>query len=457
MRVAATTKRSGVAGRAAVAALAALVVGLVLSFVAAALLRSAAPGEQVLARVAPTPKLAVWTLAAAHGVPIEVTAGAQVESNQLSDIGELFGRPNLGTQASLVVRLAPLTLLALVGLLLALAMRTSAVEAADVLVASAIGGLVYGTGLALLAAGAGSWAGLNGSIVRFGVRASVSPLYALVAGFVWAAIFLAIGARSKPEVQARLSPLGRGVWTGMAAATKVATVTAIVALIALAIGQASKTSNLHINPRMGAVGVALFGVNVIATAIVVSFGAPLNVSFSAGPLAGWTRLGYFSAGQTSLSPARWLFVFVPLLSGLAAGRAMRRHVPRSQVVSAAVAFGAMWGVVLSVVAWMVRVRILSNFDIAAIAAGGGASINPLLAFPLGAVIAGVLSYVGMLGEPDAAVATADPAATEATDVPVTVASAEPDAAVASERTCDECGAAVPTDDRFCGACGQPVS
>jgi hypothetical protein len=252
----------------------------------------------------------------------------------------------------------------------------------------------------------------------------------------------------------------------MVAATKVGTVTAIVALIALAIGQASKTSNLHINAGMGVVGVGLFGVNAIATAIVVSFGAPLNVSFTAGPLARWTGLGYFSAGPSSLSPARWLFMFVPLLSGLAAGRAMRRHVPRSRVVSAAVAFGAMWGVALAVAAWVVRVRILSSFDIAAIAAGGGASINPLLAFILGAVIAGVLAYVGMLGEPDAAVLGAEPGsavAPIAPDVPVaTAASNAPvvaNAPVADEarRTCNACGAAVPAGDRFCGVCGLPAS
>ena len=64
------------AGRAAVAAIVALVAGLVFSFVLATALRSAAPGEGLLSRVAPTPKLAVWTFAAAHGVPVRVTSAA---------------------------------------------------------------------------------------------------------------------------------------------------------------------------------------------------------------------------------------------------------------------------------------------------------------------------------------------------------------------------------------------
>jgi hypothetical protein len=447
MRDAGRPMLSGIAGRAAVAAVAALVTGLVLSFVAAAWLRSAAPDSGLLSRVAPTQRLAVWTLSAAHGVPVEVTAGAEIESDRLKRIGRLFGREELGTSASLVVRLAPLTILLLAGLVLALTVRDTATEASDPFRAAVVAGPVYGAGLAVLAASAGSWAGLEGRIVRFGVGASVSPLYAFVAGGVWAALFAAIGALARSDVRIKLSPLVRGLWSGSMTAARVAALTAIGGLVVLGVAQASSAGGVDVDPKIGAVGLVLFGVNVVATAVVVSHGPPLAVAFTAGPLAGWSRIGYVPAGQTSLSPARFVFVLVPLLSCLYAGRAMKRHVRRSDAGRAAVTFGLLWGAALAVLALVLRVRVLSSFDIASLEAGGGASINALFAFVSGTVIATVLSYAGMVSGPEffgPQDATARAGAT-----PPALSAPRP-------VVCEACGSQVPSGDAFCGACGRPV-
>jgi hypothetical protein len=428
-----------VLGRGAAAAVAALVAGVIVSFIAAALVRSAAPGEQILSRVAPTPKLAVWTFAAAHGVPVEVVAGAEVEGEPLRRIGEIFGRDELGTGASLAVRLAPMTLLAIVALILMLSMREPGLTPADAAGAAASAGVIYGAGLALVAASAGSWAGLDGRIVRFGVGASVSPVYAFVAGAVWAALFSAVGALSHPIVRAQLSMFVRGVWAGGVRSVLVAASASTGALTVLGVAQAGEAGGIDLDPKLAGAGLALFVVNLIATGVVLSFGVPMDVAFSAGPLARFTSIGYVPAGA-ELSPARWVFVVVPILTGLYAGRAMRKHIARSDAGRAAVCFGVLWGVVLAVLALLLRVRVLSSFDIAAIQAGGGATINAVVAFVLGTVIAGVLSYVGLV------TGRAEPAAQ-----PAAVAVPQ------RPRTCDACGSAVPAGDSFCGVCGRPVA
>jgi hypothetical protein len=167
---------------------------------------------------------------------------------------------------------------------------------------------------------------------------------------------------------------------------------------------------------------------------------PMDVAFSAGPLARFTSIGYVPAGA-ELSPARWVFVLVPVLTALAAGRAMRKHVDRSDAARAAAVFGVLWGIALAVLALLLRVRILSSFDIAAIEAGGGATINAILAFVLGTVIAGVLAYVGLVTARDESRATQAPAPV----IPQRF------------RTCEACGSEVPVGDSFCGVCGRPVA
>ncbi len=432
------TAHSGVVFRGAAAAVAALIAGVIVSFIAAALLRSAAPGEQILSRVAPTPKLAVWTFAAAHGVPIEVVAGAEVESDRLRRIGELFGRDELGSRASLTVRLAPMTLLAVVALVLMLSMRERGLGPRDVAGAAASAGVIYGAGLALLAAAAGSWAGLDSSLVRFGVGASVSPLYAFVAGAGWAAVFSAVGVLSHPLLRAQLSMFVRGVWAGAVRGVLVAATVSTAALIALGIAQASKAGGIDIDPKLAGAGLALFVVNVIATGIVVSVGVPMDVAFSAGPLARFTSIGYVPSGA-ELPAARWVFVLVPVLSGLAAGRAMRSHVARSDAARASLTFGVGWGVLLAVLALMLRVRVLSNFDITALDAGGGATINAVVAFVFGAVIATALAYVGYVTR-----RVPEPAPAMTPVVPT------------APRRCEACGSELPSGDSFCSVCGRPA-
>src|SRR5688500_13321946 len=79
-----------VAGRAAAAALVALTAGLALSWVAAAWLRSATPQAELLWRIAPPSKVAIWTLGGAHGASLHLEAGAEVDE-RIGRIGERIG------------------------------------------------------------------------------------------------------------------------------------------------------------------------------------------------------------------------------------------------------------------------------------------------------------------------------------------------------------------------------
>jgi hypothetical protein len=424
--------------RAAIAAVGALVVGLVLSYLLAGALRSAVPGEQLLSRVAPTPKLAVWALVAAHGVPIRVTAGAEVESDRLERIGELFGRSELGAGASMVVVLPPMTLLAIAGLIVIGALRRSGAGPPDVVPAVLTSALVYGAGLAALALTAGSWTGVDGRIVRFGVGASVPAGYAFVAGAAWAGAFAALGIAANARVRASMTPLVRGLWAGFTRASLVASVTSVAALIVLAVAQTGEAGGVSVSGRLGAIGIALFAVNVVAAGVVLSHGVPMRAAFAAGPLSGFTTLGYATSGEASLSPVRYIFVLVPLLSLVVAGRAMRKHVPRADAMRAAAAFGAVWGILLALLAVMLRVRVLSTFEISALRAGGGTAVNAIVAFVLGSVIAAVLAYIGQITASRREPAQATPAATD------------------RPRTCEACGSEVPLLDAFCANCGRPA-
>lgn len=436
-------------GRAALAAVAALVAGLVLSFVVAGALRSAAPGEQLLSRVAPTPKLAVWTFAAAHGVPIRIEAGAEIDTGDIGDrlggilgdrIGDRIGDRELGTGADLPVRLAPLTLLVLTGLVLCVVIRDGGARPPDVLPMVASAALVHGAGLALLASAAASWTGRDLAFVKAGIGVSVAPLYAFGAGVAWAAFFAAIGLAALRGVRSSLVPLARAVGTGITRAVLVGSVTSVACLVVLGVAQLADAGGVNIDPKLAGVGVGLFAANIVGAGIVLAHGPAMAMSFAAGPFARFSQIGYATTGDATISPARFVFVIVPVLSLIAAGRAMRKHVPRSDALRAAAAFGVVWGVVLAAVALMLRVKIVTTFDIAALDAGGGATINAAFAFVAGTVLGGVLSYIGLV---------------TGRDYFIPPAPAAPDGVRA--RACDACGSEIPAGDSFCGVCGRPVA
>jgi hypothetical protein len=262
-------------------------------------------------------------------------------------------------------------------------------------------------------------------------------------GFVWGAIFAAIGTLRSPGVTQHLSEQWRAVGSGVTRAAIVAVPTAIVCLVVLALAQGGGF-DIGIDPKLTPLGIVLLGLNIISGAVVLAHGAPLNIALDAGPLSGFTRLGYMPEGST-LSPARWLFVLVPVLACIVAGRAMRRRLGGVGAGAAALGFGAVWGLALAALAVLLRVRVLSNFSVGSLEAGGGASIQPLLALGLGFVLGTVLSYIGMVSG-----GGASGPADVATHAP---AGALPESGAAK---CGNCGRPLPPGDRFCSACGTPV-
>ncbi len=445
-----------VGGRAAVAGVAGLIAGLLVSLVAAAWLRSTTPEAGLLWGVAPTGKIAIWTLAGAHGVPLRVQAGAEV-SDELGEIGsrigELFGGDTGSTtlpapRGDLQVRLASLTVLASLGLVIALAMSRSGVrDLREAAAGAVVAGAVNGAGLAVLVAAGAARLGFDARIVRVGVEASMPVGVALVLGALWGAAFALIGALAAPRVAGALSPLWRVSGAAAKRAALVASAVAIVVLIVMAIEQAGGGTGIGLGADLGALGAFLLGANVVGAAIVLSHGPSMQVALDAGPLSGFTRVGYVPQGSSSLPTTRWLFVLVPIAAGVAAGRMIKRRLGDRSDVSAAAAFGVVWGVALGVLAFLLRVRVLSSFSVGSLAAGGGASINPVVALVFGTVLGSVTSYVGMV----TAKATTHPL----TPPLETIASVTP-AAPAEPRACPSCGKAVPENDRFCGSCGQAL-
>lgn len=434
-------------GRAVVAAVAALVVGLAVSWVAASWLRSATPEANLLWGVAPPAKTAVWTLAGAHGAALHVEAGAEVDEG-LADIGSRLGELLGGEsaeipttpRADLAVRLAPLSILACVGLVLVGFMRRSGAAAVtEAVVGSALAGAVYGIGLAGLAATSSAGLGVDLSIVRAGVEASVSVGESAVAGVVWGSAFALIGGLTAPAVKERLAPSWRALYAGLFRASWLAAVVAVGGLILMAVTRGGGGGGLPGDPSLQALAVGLLFLNVIAAAVVLSHGATMDTSFTAGPLSEWSRVGYTS---DFLPSTKWALALVPLVAGFAAGRVMRR---KSGGASLAVAFGAVWGLGLGALAVLLRVRVLSSFDLGSLGAGGGASIDPLLAAVLGFAIGTVTSFIGIISgnrEPRAEPVMTQPVAEQ---VPPT-----------QPRACPACGRPVAAADRFCSSCGQPA-
>ncbi len=459
-------------GRAAAAALAALFVGFAVSWVAAAWLRSATPEANLLWGVAPPSKVAIWTLSGAHGATLRIEAGVDFDEGLAplrEQVGDLIGQEDIEldlpeqTGGDFSIRLAPFILLALSGVVIVLVLRRSgATSPADIATAAVVAGAVNGVALALLAAASAARLGVEVPFVRAGLEARLAPAPVLVLGFMWAALFAAVGTAMVPGVAEKLPMALRAAGAGIRRAAIVAPIVAVICLIVLAIGQGGGDFEIPIDRELTPLGVVLLGLNVVAGAVVLAHGAAMNIDLGAGPLSGFTQIGYMPEGA-ELSAARWLFILVPILAGIAAGRAMRKRVDGKNFGTSAAAFGLMWGIALAALAVLLRVKVLSNFDIGALEAGGGLSINPLAALAFGFGTATILSYLSMsFGKPQelvAAVSQPVPSPAVASERVV----ATPPAAVAvtpavqpTVGKCANCGSPLPTDDRFCSACGAPV-
>ena len=447
------------APRAAVAAVAGLVAGLAVSVVAAAWLRSTTPEAGLLWAAAPTGKVAVWTLVGAHGVPLRVEAGAEVpgELGEIGErIGEIFGdepsRRLPSPRADLQVRLASLTVLAALGAAVAFLMsRSGARSAREVFSGASVAAAVNGVALAVLAAASAAGLGFDARIVRVGVEASASVAGALVLGALWGGAFALVGGLAAPAVADGLSPRWRASAGAAKRAALVASVASIAVLVVMALEQSSRPGRVGLPADLGALGVFLLGANVVGAAILLSHGVSMGVALDAGPLSGFTRLGYLPEGSSSLPNSRWVFLLVPIVAGVAAGRVIKRRLGVASNVSAAAAFGLVWGAALAILAFLLRVRVLSSFSLGSLAAGGGASINPLVTFVFGTVWGGVMSFIGM-----ATTSTPEQPLTPALETIAAVTPEEPVQPSVSQRMCPGCGQLVPEDDRFCGSCGRSL-
>jgi hypothetical protein len=209
-------------------------------------------------------------------------------------------------------------------------------------------------------------------------------------------------------------------------------------------------------------------VNVVAAAVVLAHGPTMQIALDAGPLAEWTQIGYLTRGERALSPARWLFVLVPLLGGIAAGRVMRKRVAGADAFRVAALFGVLWGIVLTMLTLLLRVRVLSNFSVTSLESGGSVAIDPLITLVLSSVWGGITAYIGLVAgseveigptieEPvpvEPALATPESHA-RAIEPPVVAPSvAMPPTA---QRRCANCGGRVPEEDRFCMSCGTALT
>lgn len=422
--------------RAAAAAVLGLIAGLVVSFVAAAALRSGAPEAGLLWRAASPPTVAGWMFTGSHGVVLDIEAGAEVRSEPLRRLGErigdVFGRddPLDAARADARVRLASLTILGVAGTALAFGLRrTGAADPAAAALTAAVAGGLYGAGVGLVAALSRASVGFDGGIVSAGVDASVGAIPALAAGVAWGSLFAVVGALSTPAIAVMLDPAVRAVGAGVRSAAVSGGLSAAVLLVVLLLVRGTGGGG---TPDAGLLlaGFVLLAPNAVAAAVILAHGAVMTLSFDAGPFAGWSSLSY---GTTDLTWARWLFVVVPVVAGVAAGRAMRR---RTSSMGASFLFGGVWGLCFGVLALLLRVEVASSFSLASIAPGGGARITPVLALAAGLVLGTGTSAIGMLS------LRRTPQTSQLTGT--------------GTMACPSCGATIPPGDRFCSSCGATI-
>ncbi len=380
--------------RSAAASVAALVLGLVLSFGAAVWLRAVAPGPDALWRHAAPAQMAVWVQAAAHGAPVELSGGAEISSERLRRITGFFGRDaEVGGEVG--VLLVPGTiLLAVAAVFVAGGRRSGARDDGEILTAAAGAAAVYGIALGVLAALATWRTGVGGRIVAAGAEAGVNPWTAGVLAALWAGALTGAGAAS---VRDRWSPSTRALGGAWARAVAAGAGTAAIVLVVWA---ASRGETGDADPALIALGVLLLLPNAVGSALVAAHGAPMLVSIDAGPLSGWRRIDYLH-GTADGDPAvlGWLFLLVPLAAGLVAGRALGRRMPGPGAwppFAPAAAFGALWGATLCALAILLRVRMASSFGIGRVAPAGEVAIDPFAALLAGIVWGTAVAYLGML-------------------------------------------------------------
>ncbi len=424
------------------ASLGGLLAGYLTTLVAAMLLKAGVPDADLIWNTVSPLRVSAWLLEAAHGVPTEIRSAAGVVApdvpGSVGRLSELLG----GTEDvvfSFSLFLVPLTVLAVVGIVVALLVRRAAPQnTAQLLRWTAICAATHGTALALIA-----WAssysfvaegrlapdlGLGAASGHVAIGVGHRPVVALLIGAAWGGAFAAAGGLSSLRLRGAIASDDRIVLLGWMrglgfAAGIVAALMFVGGIVAAVMGRAP-------SPALSGLGALLLSGNATAAALVASNGVSMAVALDAGPFTGWERMDFLNVGPAgdAAPPFVWLSLVLPLAAGLVAGRFARRRSTFSGP-GIAVRFGVLWGLTLAVLALLLRVRVLSSFSIGGLdLGGGGASFDPLVALVLGFAVGTIAAYTGVR----------------------TIRAA---AAAGETWTCPTCGIVNARSDVFCVSCG----
>ena len=421
--------------------------GYAAGVLSAFLLKTSVPdAELIWNRVSPL-RVAGWILEAAHGVPLVVRSAAGVRAPQapgsIGRLSELLGGGE-DVVFSFSVLLVPISVLALVGITVAFAIRrANPTSPRQVLVWTAVCAATHGVALAVIArlssfefVAEGNLApeiGLGAARGHIAIGLGQRPLVALFIGAAWGAAFAAAGGLSALPLRARIRSDDRVVMLGWlrglgAAAGIIAAAMLIGGVVALVTGRAP-------SPALIGLGGILLAANATAAGIVATNGVSMAVAHDAGPFTGWERVDLLNVGASgdAAPPIAWLALAIPLVAGIVAGRFARRR-SSYPAIQIALRFGTLWGLSLAVLALLLRVRVLSSFSVGGLDLGGGsAAFDPLVALGAGFVFGTIAALVGA----------------RSVRMPALVPAGGPSATW----TCPNCGITNTDDDRFCVSCG----
>jgi hypothetical protein len=428
--------------RALVPSLGGLMAGFLASMVAALLLKVSVPDAELIWNMVSPLRVAAWILQAAHGVPTDVRSAAGVVApdapGSVGRLSELLGSgPDVVFSFSLL--LVPLTILAVVGITVALLVRRSDPSTTrQVLERAAICAATHGIALAVVA-----WAssfefvaegklapelGLGAASGHVAIGIGHRPLVALLIGAAWGAAFAAAGGLSALRMRGSIASDDRIVL--LAWMRGLGTASAIWAGLLLLGGIGAAVTGHAPKPSLVGLGALLLSGNATAAGLLASSGVSMAVSLDAGPFTGWERMDLLNVGASgdAAPPYVWLALAIPLAAGVVAGRFARR---RSSLPGAGIAvrYGVLWGLSLAVLALLLRVRVLSSFSVGGLdLGGGGAAFDPLVALVCGAAVGTIAAFIGTR----------------------TVATR-----TSSDETwsCPACGIVNARSDRFCVSCG----
>lgn len=387
--------------------------GMLAALGATSWLRAATPDGALLWKAAPPGRVAVWALALAHGVPLQISTSAGLSSTDapgtLGRLGEILrgegGRAAVSFSFSVLV--VPISILLVTGVVVALTVRASRPrDVRELARAAAVCAVVHGGLLAVGAVLAGVDLGFTGRLPgqiglgaatgSLAVHAGPSPLAAAAIGALWGAAFPVAGGMASPGLRTLVTDEQRVVlrgWLRGAGAASGVAAGAVVAGTAYAVATGAASS-----PSLMVLGVVALWANAVAAVIVLAQGASVGVALDAGPFTGWERIDlvHVGVGGGAAPWAMWFGLAIPLAAGIVAGRHIARH-STLPPLRAALRTGVLWGLTLAALSLLLRVRVLSSFSVGDVRlGGGGAAIDPLVSLALGFAWGTAATWLGVL-------------------------------------------------------------